>query len=379
MRIALDLLLAEKEPGGMLFATHALLERLARIDFTNEYFIITSRPQDYQHLKQKARISIQPVRLRFSRAMLLQHQVCASNILQKLQPDLLHVPAFAAPIGWNGPLVITVHDLAFLNVPQHTSWYARSYWQCLLRESVLRANAIIAVSSQTRDELVACWSIDPKRIHLIHNALRDSLHAPNSTNDQKQTASPAITGRYLLHVGRIMSRKSVEVLIQAFEILAPRFTDLQLVLTGGAGYGSEGVLRYIETSPYRTRIHQPGWISDQDLRQLYIGASMLVFPSKYEGFGLPTLEAMACGTPVIASPEAASVEIAGDAIMRTDCSNAHSLAAAIEHLLTNDILRQHLSLLGRKQALAFTGTACAEKTLKVYQKAITISTFNGCG
>jgi glycosyltransferase involved in cell wall biosynthesis len=165
-----------------------------------------------------------------------------------------------------------------------------------------------------------------------------------------------------------MPRKNVEVLIQAFEILAPRFPDLLLVLTGGAGYGSEDVLRYIASSSYLSRIHPVGWISDQELKQLYQGASMLVTPSRYEGFGLPALEAMLCGTPVIASLEAASPEIVGEAVMHTNCSEADPLASSIEQLLTNDALRQRLSYLGRIQASSFTGTACAEKTLNVYRQ-----------
>src|SRR5579883_1571557 len=120
MRIAIDLLLAEKEPGGMLYAACALLERLALVDRTNEYFILTSRPQDYRHLRMP-RMHLQSVKWRFDHALLIQHQICASHALRQLRPDLLHVPAFAAPLDWNGPLVITVHDLAFLKMPQQAS------------------------------------------------------------------------------------------------------------------------------------------------------------------------------------------------------------------------------------------------------------------
>lgn len=367
MRIAIDLLLAEKEPGGMLYATRALLERLARVDHTNEYFIITSRPQDYRYLTT-AHMHLQPVRLRFEQALLIQHQIYASNILRKLRPDLLHVPAFAAPLDWNGPLVVTVHDLAFLKIPQQASHYARNYWRCLLRESVLRADAVIAVSTRTFDELIDYWPIEPARVHLIHNALRDSLCFSANLQQAKSSTQYPYAGRYLLHVGRIMPRKNVEVLIQAFEMLASRFTDLQLVLTGGAGYGSQDVLRYIASSSYAPRIHQVGWISDLELKQLYQGASMLVSPSRYEGFGLPVLEAMLCGTPVITCLEATSAELVGEAVMYTNCSEAGSLAIAIEQLLVNDALRQHMSHLGRIQASGFTGTTCAEKTLQVYQE-----------
>jgi glycosyltransferase involved in cell wall biosynthesis len=238
----------------------------------------------------------------------------------------------------------------------------------MLRESVLRADAVIAVSARTRDELVACWPVDPARIHLIHNALRDSLCFSTGIDQEKQLAHQGYAGRYLLHVGRIMPRKNIKVLIEAFEILASRFADLQLVLIGGVGYGSEDVVRYIESSFYAPRIHQVGWVSDLALKQLYQGASVLVAPSRYEGFGLPALEAMRCGTPVIASLEAASPEIVGEAVMHTNCSEADPLASSIEQLLTNDALRQRLSYLGRIQASSFTGTACAEKTLNVYRQ-----------
>src|SRR5438552_4524056 len=172
MRVVIDLLIAEKEPGGMLFATRALLDGLAHIDQLNEYIIVTARPKDYQELTTTPNIQIHPVKLRTWSGILIQHQLFLPDILKKLRPDVLHVPAFAAPIGWHGPLVMTIHDLAFLRVPQQSSLYARLYWQYLLRESVRRAQQVIAISAQTVEELHSFWSIEPERVHLIHNALR---------------------------------------------------------------------------------------------------------------------------------------------------------------------------------------------------------------
>jgi len=110
MRVAIDLLIAEKEPGGMLFATHALLNGLISIDQSNEYIIITARPKDYQELATAPTIHVHPVKLRTWSGILIQHQLLLPDILKKLHPDVLHVPAFAAPIGWHGPLVMTIHD-----------------------------------------------------------------------------------------------------------------------------------------------------------------------------------------------------------------------------------------------------------------------------
>lgn len=373
MRVAIDLLIVEKERGGMFFATHALLAGLARVDTTNEYIIITARPQEYQDLATAPNIRIYPLKLRSWRGILVRHQLLLPDALRRLQPDVLHVPAFAAPIGWHGPLVLTVHDLAFLKVLDQSSLYARLYWQYLLRESARRAQRIIAISARTHDELTSYWAIDKERIRLIHNALRPSLISAVISPQEIEQVRQRYGERYLLHPGRIMPRKNVERLVQAFELLAPQLEDLHLVLTGGVGYGSKEVLEHIANSPYSTRIHQTGWVSDQELAALYRGASVLVFPSRHEGFGLPVVEAMACGIPVVASPEAASQEIAGEAVYRADCANATLLAEALLRVLGDEALRTQMSVQGQIQAQSFSIEKCAQATIAVYQEALGIA------
>jgi glycosyltransferase involved in cell wall biosynthesis len=370
MRVAIDMLILEKEFGGMFFATRALLEGLALVDQTNEYILITARPQEYEDLTAVPNIRLHPLKLRSWRGIMIRHQLLLPDALRKLQPDVLHVPAFAAPIGWHGPLVLTVHDLAFLQVPDQSSLYARLYWQHMLRESARRAQRIIAVSQKTCDELVSYWAIEKKDIRLVYNALRPSISSADVPTEKLQTVRQSYGERYLLHPGRIMPRKNVEILVQAFELLAARFDDLHLVLTGGTGYGSKEVLQQIAASPYEKRIHQLGWVNDEELRVLYTGASVLVFPSKHEGFGLPIVEAMACGTPVVASPEATNTDIAGDAVIRADCGSASTLAEAIAQVLNDEALRQRLIQLGRKQAQPFTIEECAKATIRVYREAL---------
>jgi glycosyltransferase involved in cell wall biosynthesis len=372
MRVAIDLLIVEKEMGGMYFATRALIEGLARVDHTNEYIIITGRPQEYRDLAHAPNIRIHPLKLRSWRGIMIRHQLLLPDALRKLQPDVLHVPASAAPIGWHGPLVLTVHDLAFLKVPDQSSLYARLYWQYLLRESSRRAQRIISISEQTCEELVTYWSIEKERIRLIHNALRPSLCFGDIADQEIQETKRQYGQRYLLHPGRIMPRKNVEKLVEAFELLVPRFDDLHLVLTGGTGYGSKEVLEHIAASAFRDRIHLLGRVSDRELAALYKGASALVFPSRHEGFGLPIVEAMACGTPVVASPEAASMEIAGEAVYRADCSSPSTLAGGLAEVLSNEGLRQRMVQLGSIQAQPFTVEKCAEATIRVYQEALGI-------
>lgn len=294
-------------------------------------------------------------------------------ILRRIQPDVLHTPAFAAPLRWKGSLVLTVHDLAFLKVSNQSSLQAQLYWRFMLRESVRRAQRIIVVSEQTRDELVSLWSVKPERIRVIHNTLRPSLRYADISIAEIRAMRQRYGERYLLHVGRIMPRKNVEKLVQAFNLLAPRFRDLHLVLAGGIGFGSAEVVHQIETSAYSGRIHLVGWVSEQDLGPLYAAASALVFPSKHEGFGLPIVEAMACGTPVVASLEAASMEIAGEAVIRAECTIEQSLAEAITQVLTDNELRERLMKLGREQARPFTNIeTSATATRRTYQEALGI-------
>lgn len=371
MRIAIDMLLAEQKPGGMLLATRAIVNGLAQIDQANEYFIITRRPEEYLELADRSNMHIYPIKLHSWRAMLVRHQFLIPGVLKKIRPDLLHTPAFAAPVGWRGPLVLTVHDLAFLKVKNQSSLQAQLYWRYMLRQSVRRARRIIVVSEQTREELVSYWSVKTERIRLIHNTLRPTLQYAAIPTEKIQAMRQRYGQRYLLHVGRIMPRKNVEMLVRAFDLLACHFYDLHLVLTGGTGFGSEEVVRQIEASPYRQRIHLAGWVAEEDLGPLYAAASMLIFPSKHEGFGLPIVEAMACGTPVIASPEAASFDICGEAVMRVNCTSAQPLADAVMQLMNNDELRKRLIQSGRIQAQPFTNIqVSATATLQTYREAL---------
>jgi glycosyltransferase involved in cell wall biosynthesis len=371
MRVAIDMLLAEQKPGGMLLATRSVLNGLAQIDQKNEYYIISKRPEEYEALASHPRIHLYPIQARSWRAMLIRHQLLMPGILRKICPDILHTPAFASPLGWRGPLVLTVHDLAFLKVKNQSSLQAQLYWRYMLRESVRRAQRIIVVSEQTREELISYWSVNPERIRVIHNTLRPSLGYTNIALEKILAMRQRYGEQYLLHVGRIMPRKNVETLVQAFDLLASQFHDLHLVLTGGTGFGSEEVVRRIAISPYRERIHLAGWVTEENLGPLYAAASMLVFPSKHEGFGLPIVEAMACGTPVVASPEAASVNICGDAVMRANCASAQPLTDAIRQVLTDQELRERLIQAGHIQAKPFTNIqVSAAATLQTYQEVL---------
>ena len=370
MRIAVDLIAAEYEPGALLLATRSLLHGLAQIDHENEFIVLTVRPDDYQELAKLPNMHIQPVSLPSQHGVLIQHQLFSPRILQEIKPDILHVPAFAAPVSWHGALVMTIHNLACIKTLEQPSLYPRLHHNYLQRASAYRAQRIITTSEQTRQHITEHWSMPAERLCLIYRALRPSLQRATISETAIQAMHSRYGQRYLLHVDRIMPSKNVGRLIKAFDLLAARLPDLHLVLTGGLDYASPKEVQLIETSPYRKRIHLAGWIAEEDLGPLYAGASILILPSRHEGQDIAILEAMACGTPVIASDEAANMEIADDSILRTDCSSTLPLVEAIAHILTDEKLRAHLIQAGYKQIQPFHHQTCARATLQVYQEAL---------
>ena len=153
MRIAIDLIASEYQPGGLLLVARAMLQGFANIDTQNEYIVMTVRPDDYQEIAKAPNISIHPVTLPSRRGTLVQHQIVAPLALRKIKPDVLHTPAFAAPISWRGALVTTIHDLAFMKVPEQSSLYPRLYHMHLQRIGAQRPQRVIVISQQTEQEL----------------------------------------------------------------------------------------------------------------------------------------------------------------------------------------------------------------------------------
>lgn len=370
MRIAIDLLVAEKESDDILRFIHALLDGLMQVDEENEYIIITAHPEKYRTIAAAPNMRIYAVALRSRDGILIQRQLLLPGILQKLRVDILHVQAFFAPIGWNGPLVITIYDLAFLQISRRLSLY----WQRVLRESARRAQRVIAVSEQTRNQLVRSNAVEPQRIRVIPPALHSSLQYADFSVEQVQSMQQFFGGRYLLYVGPIMPHRNVALLMQTIGLLIPHFPDLQLVMMGNMGVGSEQMLRQVEASSYRKHIHIVDPVPDEEPGLLYAGASMLVFPQ--ESADLSIVEAMTYGAPVVISSEAASMEIAGEAAVRIDFDTEAMLAETIAQVLTDTGLRERLIRLGQRQAWHLTREACALATLQVYQEALDMAERN---
>jgi glycosyltransferase involved in cell wall biosynthesis len=244
--------------------------------------------------------------------------------------DVLHCTTFRAPLRPRAPLVVTVHDLALLRHPEAFPRWHRERGARALRAGVRAADAIVCVSSFTRDELVELLHVHAERIRVVPNAV-DAVFGPDGD---------AAAGDYVLAVGTLEPRKNLAAAVEA-----ARLAGVELRVAGAAGWGG---------------VAAAGWVgepSDEQLAALIRGARCLVYPSLYEGFGLPVLEAMACGTPVVTSRGGATEEVAGGAAVLVDPRDPSAVAAGIEEAMRR---RDELVAAGRERAAVFTWSRSAD-------------------
>ncbi len=225
------------------------------------------------------------------------------------------------------------------------------------RDAAGRADAIIAVSAFTKSQVVSLLGVDAARVHVVHHGTR---RLPD-------TAAPHAREQVVLNVGAIQKRKNIARLVEAFEgVDAP----WRLVLAGSNGYGAAEILARIAASPARDRVHVTGYISSEELAQWYARASIFAFPSLDEGFGMPVLEAMAAGVPILTSNRSALPEVAGDAALLADPGDMEAIAHAMQQLTGSVDLRQGLIRRGIERARTFTWEKAVRETWDVYRKLL---------
>jgi glycosyltransferase involved in cell wall biosynthesis len=258
--------------------------------------------------------------------------------------DLLHCTTFRGPVGAQGPLVLTVHDLALLRYPETFPRWHRLYGRAGLRRVLRSADALVAVSEFTRDETVALVDVPPERIRVVPNAV-DAVFRLLPSEEKGDTLSQ---GDYVLTVATLEPRKNL-----ARAVEAARLAGIELRVVGARGWGGVDVPGSV------------GEVSDRELASLYRGASCVLYPSLYEGFGLPVLEAMACGTPVVTSRGTAMEEIAGGAAILVDPLDAGSLADGIAEAA---VRREELVSLGLARAAEFTWERAADSVEALWRE-----------
>jgi len=285
--------------------------------------------------------------------------------------DAYHYAPFLAPTPY--ARVVTIHDLVPLMMPETCACSLQSFLvHCtLVRLVAQRACQVIAVSESTKRDLVRRYGIRPERVSVVYNAAgQDFQRVVDCQELDRVRESFELPGRFILYVGTLEPRKNLVKLIHAYKKAMPLLGRVPLLLGGALGWKYEEILQAAKDPALAGRVRLLGRVPDEDLPALYSLATVFVFPSLYEGFGLPVLEAMACGTPVITSRTSSLPEVAGDAGVLVDPSNEDEIARAMIDVVT----RQDLALtLGREslaRAAVFSWRRCAEETLEVYKNVV---------
>jgi len=268
------------------------------------------------------------------------------------------------------PTVLTVHDLIFRHLSEHHKPLNRWYLNLTMPLYCRRASHIIAISRCTERDLIAAYGLPPEKITVIYEAA-DPRFGPRPPEVVAATrARYGLPDRYLLFVGAIEPRKNLARLLAAFEAIHAEGLSDALVIVGKRGWLYDDFFARLERSSVRDAVILPGYVPDEDLPTIYAGAQALVFPSLYEGFGLPVLEAMACGTPVVASNASSLPEVGGAAALYFSPTDVEAMAEALRRLLRDVDLRGSMRMAGLNRAAEFSWRGTASRTRTVYDAVL---------
>jgi len=284
--------------------------------------------------------------------------------------DLFHEPDFVLPPTVPGtPTILTVHDLSFIRDPDSALPALRRYLNRVVPRSVARATHVLADSLATKNDLVELFGAPPKKVTVMYGGV-DARFAP-VRDPEKLTA---IRGKYhlglepfVLGLGTVQPRKNYKRLIQAFSTVKAQIPTLKLVIVGDKGWLYDEIFAEVKLARQEASVVFPGFVEDGDLPALYSAAELLAYPSIYEGFGLPVLEAMACGTPVITSTTSSLPEVGGEAALLVEPTDVEGIAGALRRLLQDADLRRTLITKGFEQARQFTWEKAALQLLGIYE------------
>jgi len=295
----------------------------------------------------------------------LWEQVFLPGKVKKSKLDVFHSPAFISPLGLDIPSIVTIHDLAFLKYPDTIIKYKRGFYNYMFNRAIENSAKIITPSDFIKQELLESFECPEDKISVVYEGVSE-LFTPE--NDE-EIISQCLTGLkidkpFLMFTGIIEPRKNLENILMAFS--KSGCDDMLFVIAGKEGWMCESVFEIIQESGLNDRVIITGEISPSVLRVLYSSCIALIFATLYEGFGLPVLEAMACGAPVVTSNRSALPEVAGDAALFVDPENVEEISDAMKRIIDDQGLRNELSQKGFDNIKRFSWKKCAEETSLIY-------------
>lgn len=355
----------QHQPAGITRYTRHLVQELAKINRRDEFITFQHRRHRIPLIEQdnfRRATLYAPVHNRIEQALLAIELV-------RFSLDLLHSTDFIPPLYTTVPTVITVHDLAFLHWPHFLTKDSAAYYG-QIDPAVRHAQHIIVPSESTKQDLTAMLGVPPIKISVIYEAA-DELFVPLPLEQTRAEVMKKyhLPESFVLFVGTIEPRKNVDGLIRAFHHLRNKYgvNETALVIAGGGGWLYDETLELIRQLKLEQSVFLLGRIPDEELHKLYVAARCHVLAAHYEGFGLPPLEAMACGTPTIVSNVSSLPEVVGDAALLVDPANWEEIAVAIHRLLSDDQLHAELREKGLQRASYFSWESAARRTMEVYR------------
>jgi len=355
--------------GNETYAAN-LIQALAEIDQTNQYTLfVTKRTAIDRYQNRWANFK---VKLTLPHTPLVRIPLTLSAALRRHPVDVLHVQYTAPPFA-PCPIVATIHDLSFEHLPETFKRRSRAQLQLTVRYTARRAAQILTLSEFSRRDVIETYKVDPARVFVTPAAA--SPHFAPVTNEaelRRIRATYGIERDYILSLGSIQPRKNLIRLINAYSSLRQGRAGLklpQLVLAGKRGWLESDIFRAAEQSELSRDILFIGYVPDSDLPALYSGSLCFAYPSYFEGFGLPVVEAMQCGAPVVAGNRTSLPEVVNGAGVLVDPFNEAEIAQALAHIIENPGYRDELRVKGFERARAFNWRTTAQLTLQAYERA----------
>ena len=288
---------------------------------------------------------------------------------RRARVDVMHFPVNVVSLPPGAPQVVTVHDLAFHHFPEQYPAAKQRYLRLMTRLSVSRARRVIAVSEATRQDIIRLYGLPAERIVTVPNGIGSEMQPLPPDEVAEFRREQGLPEDFLLFLGTLQPRKNLETLLRAYATIT-NDVDWPLIVAGGTGWQYDRIFQLVRQLELVERVRFVGYVAGTQLPLWYNAATLFVYPSLYEGFGLPVLEAMACGTPVIAANTSSLPEVAGDAGLLVDPRSVRGLASTMLMVARDGELRQQLGQRGRERAREFSWTRTAELTVEVYRQAL---------
>ena len=365
--------------GGISRYIRHLLTAIARQPGQHQYTVFVNGQETVKRLRQEqeqaAQIEYVPINWPENRpaSRVVWEQRSLPALLRERRIEIFHSPANVLPemLPRECASVVTLHDLAFLLYPEALTRAKRVYHRIFTMRSLRRATMIIAVSNSTKKDAVKLVGIAPGRIQTVYTCIAERF-SNVITKEEKQTfyREHGLDGGYLLYLGTLEPRKNIPTLLEAFKELREVYSRKEkLALVGGKGWLYDEIFAKAQSLGLASEVLFPGYVSNEEQLLWYHGASAFAYPSLYEGFGLPVAESLACGVPVVTSNVSSLPEAGSDLALIVDPLDSHALAAALQRVLTDTLLRQRCVELAPMVSQRFSAQAMARQTIAVYEEA----------